>query len=978
MSEKGQWLSAVPQPPPGVRGFGNCLLWLLMTRAAEVVYDVYENGPANRMGEYLWPGGRECLPTQAAIAWLILAGQQGIAPGRLPHRDRDANDLHHRLRAQLNGPLHEQSRDFKDEWIHGLAASCGLTRPEVWFLKQCRLQEGDRLDPGSVREAVERTRSEGIPQDRGEPWTSPGQEGPGEVGLMPRMLLRDIESFTGREAELERLVAAGSRAGGTPGVVTVHAIEGMGGIGKTALVLRAAHLIAAEFPDGQLFLDLKGYTPGVAAATPDEALRQLLFHLGVPDSKMDDTITGLAALYRSLLAGKRVLVVLDNAATLSQVEPLLPATAGCLVMITSRHPIGLAGARVVPLGTPSPEEAARLFRAAAGPEIIADEDPNVPAILELCGHLPLAISILAARLARGHFRDTQELLIALRAEHGRLAEMADGDRNVTATFELSYQRLPEHAQRLFRRLGLIPGADFDTRAVMSLYPAGEPAQAGQPAAEDEILGGLRLLREQNLLIQAGQGRYKFHDLLRAFARQKAREFGEPGLDGFLDFYLYCAQAADALLDERTPTALPPRAVPVPRQAPELRSISQAWAWLTTEIANLDAAVREAVRHRQDAQAVALSAALAEFLRASGRWPMASELHQIAAGAATRLADTAGLAGALTRLGVVERQTGDLTGALDTLTQAVTAGRDGRVPLALAGALLELGITQRITDEPGAAGTTLTEARKIYQDAGSLLGQACTSRELGGLQRQAGDFTAAEWHLREASNLYHAMGDRQGQTTTLLYLGGVWLGVRRYQSASEALTTAVGILRESTDADLGDRGYLANGLLYLGMAQIGTGALEAALASLSEGHEIVKQLHERRMEAGFLAFLGKAYWLSGEHPRAEQSFTTALDIFQAVKDSGGETETWNLYGEYALATGDPAQARERYEKALALARQIESRRDEADALEGVARCHLASAAGDLRAALDLFERMDCLDDAARIRSTLAALDTLPGT
>jgi tetratricopeptide (TPR) repeat protein len=942
-----------------------------MTRAPEVVYDLYENGPANRMREYFLPDDQECLPTQAAVAWLILAGQLGVAPGNLPRRDQTVKDQHRWLRAQLNDPLNEQSRRFKNEWIHNLAMACALTIPEVQFLKRSRSQEGHTLSPDAVKKAVALTRSQGVPSDRGEPWPALAEGTASQVNVVPRMLLRDIESFTGREAELARLVAAKSPAGSTPGVVIVHAVEGMGGIGKTALVLRAAHQLAADFPDGQLFVDLNGYTPDVDAMDPGEALRLLLFNLGAPDSQPNDTTESLSARYRSLLADKRVVVVLDNAATLSQVEPLIPGTASCLVMVTSRHPIGLAGARLIPLGTPPPQEAARLFRAAAGPGIVAADDPNVPAIVALCGHLPLAVSILAARLARRQFPGTGELLTALRAEHQRLRELEDGDRTVIAIFELSYGQLPEPARRLFRRLGLIPGTDFDTRAIASLFPAGESPRSGPEAVGDQagIHAGLNLLRDHNLLVQVGEDRYKFHDLVRAFARQKAEEAGETGLDGLLDFYTYSSQAADALLDKRVPNPLPPRAVPAPSEVPALATPTQASAWLTTEITNLDAAVREAARSGRDTQAVALAAALAEFLRASGRWQTAEELHRIALGSARRAADMAWQAAELTYLGTVERQTGNVPAALGTLTQAVTAGRSGHVPLALADALLELGITQRITAEPGSAEPTLAEALEIYQDEGSLLGQACASRELGGVRRQAGDFAAAERLLRQASALYQAIGHRHGQVSTLMYLGGVWLGVRHYQSAAEVMSSAVEILRELADLGLGDPIYLANGLLFLGMAQVGIRDLEAAFGSLYEGQIIVTDLREERMQAGFLAYLGRAYSLSGKRSLAEQSFEAALSIFGRVQDIGGEVETLNLFGEHALAAGQPVHARELYTKALALAKKVESRRDEADALDGLARCDLASAASYLRESLMLFESMNCLDDAARIRNAL---------
>ena len=250
------------------------------------------------------------------------------------------------------------------------------------------------------------------------------------------MLPRDIESFTGRQAELDRLTAAAAGFRGSGGVVRVFAVEGMGGIGKTALALRAAHQVAGWFPDGQLFIDLQGYTPGVRPVAPEDALRSLLFALGVAREQIPEGLAERAALYRGRLAETRTLVILDNAESLAQVEPLLPGTGGCLVLVTSRRALPGLDSQVMALDTLPPDEAAELFRAAAGPDRIAADDPQVAEIVELCGYLPLAIRVLAARLARRRALTAGDVLAELRTEHRRLGNLADDDRSVAAAFEL--------------------------------------------------------------------------------------------------------------------------------------------------------------------------------------------------------------------------------------------------------------------------------------------------------------------------------------------------------------------------------------------------------------------------------------------------------------------------------------------------------------------------------------------------------------
>jgi tetratricopeptide (TPR) repeat protein len=977
-------MSVTREPPPEILGFGNCLLWLLATSATEVIDSLYRDGPARPTEEYRMLDGHD-LPTQSAVAWLLLAAEHGVSPASLTHHDKVLSKEQTNWRGAISHGMSDHPRRFKERWVDDLAEKCGLTDAEAGLLKQRRLGPGYPIMVDTLRKAVNRTRSErasSIPENG---HAASADQAPSKAGTLitppaglpgarghrplPRMLPRGIDTFTGREPELRLLVDAARRTAEAPGVVGVYVVEAMGGVGKTALALRAAHRIAHRFADGRLFLDLQGYTPGIRPVTPEEALSSLLDVLGWPGDRIPPKLPERVALYRSLLDGTRTLIVLDNAASLAQVEPLLPGAAGCLVIVTCRHALGLDGARLVPLGTPPEAEAADLFRAAAGPGRIAPGDPNVAEIVARCECLPLALAILAARLARRQSLSTAEMLAELRHEHHRLGRLADVDRNVAAVLELSYRHLPDNGQQMFGRLGLIPGPDFGIDAVTSLF---------RDADDATILSGLDSLLDHNLLIPRPHGRYRFHDLVRAFARLKSAALGQDGLDDLLDFYLHSAQAADSHLDQRIPPVAPRLSVPVPRAVPELATVTQAREWLTAELPNLEAALREAVARGRDAYAIALSEAIAEHLRANGPWETAMSMHRLALESSTRAGNPAGQAVALLHIGVNERQAGRLADARSTLSRAVAkcrpemeAGAAGSRP-ALAGALIELGLTLRLTAELDRAECAVTEAHDIYVADDSLLGQAAALRELGAIQRQASQFAPAEQSLIRAGDLYGQVGNRYGQASTLTYLAGVQVAVRAYEPACEALLDALSLFE-----DMGDQIGQANSLLYLGKAHSDHGALAAAENALARAREIYERLGDSRNVANALAFLGDVQRLSGRHQQADQSLTEALRLFRDVHDPGGEAEAMNLYAALALASNALIEARHRYARSLRLARAIKSPRDQADALEGIANCRLAegiaaSARRQYEKALALYVSMGSHADEARLRATLGEI------
>jgi tetratricopeptide (TPR) repeat protein/transcriptional regulator with XRE-family HTH domain len=796
-----------------------------------------------------------------------------------------------------------------------------------------------------------------------------------------RTLPRSIASFIGRTAELRYLVDAANDAGGQVGVYT---IEGMAGVGKTTLAVRAAHQLASRFPDGQLFLDLHGYTPGVKSLTPDTALRSLLRSLGIPHQAIPRALQDAAALYRSRLADKKMLLVLDNVASTTQVEPLLPGTAGCLAIVTSRTELrGLDGVHVVHLDVPSAQEAIELFRTVAGPERFRADDPQVAEIVALCECLPLAVQIVAARVRRRQAVLLSEILNELRGERDRLSYLEDEDRNVTAVFQVSFRHLHgKELQQIFERLGLIPGPDFDVGAAASLISA--DARTTRRYLES-------LLRH-NLLIQHAAGRYRFHDLVRVYARTRnyptrrdggqmpdeansythIREESVNALGKLLDFYVYAAQAADQCLERRVPKPDQPAAVAAPRTVPLLDTADRGKAWISAELANLEAAAQYAARF-SPARAVALSSALAQYLSANGPWPVALAIHQRALDASRRLRDQSGQARTLIHLGSIQRRSGNLRQAEDYLQQALDIYRGLTDCQGQAAALMEIGVVRRLNGSAGQAAADLTSALTLYKQQHNLLGQAATLAEIGAARRQEGQFPEAAVSLIEALGLFRELSSRPGEAAALAYLGSLQLTTSELESAEKSLTAALDLNR-----DLDDPIGQANNLMLLGVVFRHAGEFGRAEGSLSNAMRIYVKLGDQRGQAGVLCFLGTLHMLTTRYDRARQYLQQALDLFEELNDRGGMAETLNHYAALTLAIGLPQEARAQSERARNLAGEIRSRKDEADALNGIGSACLAEAKFRealhyFREALDLYTELHCYADADAVRAILTDLE-----
>jgi DNA-binding SARP family transcriptional activator len=612
--------------------------------------------------------------------------------------------------------------------------------------------------------------------------------GPASARGVVCSLPSDTAPFTGRQVELDRITAAITDAAASGGVIAIHAIGGMPGVGKTALAVHAAHLLASRFPDRQLFLSLHAHTPGQEPVTPQAALVGLLTATGLDARYLPADLDGRTALWRDRMAGQRALLVLDNAASSAQVAPLLPGSNSCLVLVTSRRHLGdLAGPTVpVALEVLPPQEARDMFtrlapRAADGP------DETVAELAELAGRLPLAISLLA----RVHARHPSWALADLAAETraGMLTLAAEHD-SVAAAFGVSYRHLAPGAQQFFRRLGLHPGTTIDGYAAAALAGTSRPEAARH----------LDALHGEGLLTEVSHRRYGMHDLIRLYARDLAATDPagdcEQALGRLLDYYQHTAALAENLLARRTHTSPAPARQAPPAAVPRLADSSQALAWARAERASLLACLDQVTAAGQHARVVTLTAAMASLLRHDGPFNSAITRHTIAVTAARCLGDRLGQANALTDLADVRRLTGDYPAAAEALQEALSIYRDTGNRTGQASTLNTLGDIGRLTGDYPAAAGALQEALSISRGTGDRLSQASALMYLGNLRRLIGDFPGAAGALQEALSITRDTGDRLVHADSLIYLAGVRQLTGDYPGAAGALQEALSISRDT--------------------------------------------------------------------------------------------------------------------------------------------------------------------------------------
>jgi tetratricopeptide (TPR) repeat protein/transcriptional regulator with XRE-family HTH domain len=738
-----------------------------------------------------------------------------------------------------------------------------------------------------------------------------------------RSLPRDVAAFTGRLAELDRLATSAAIAGG---VVGIHAIGGMAGVGKTAFAVHAAHRLADRFPHGQVFLPLHGYTPGRSPVDPADALATLLLTTGIPPAQVPPVLEARAAMWRDRTAGQPLLLVLDDAASSEQVRPLLPGTGGSLVLVTSRrHLPDLDAVTAISLDTLPPGEAALLLVRLAARPGLRPGDPAVTKIIRLCGYLPLAVGMVARQLRHHPAWSAEGRAEELAAARDRLELMEGENLSVAAAFDLSYANLTPDQQRLFRRLGLFPGTDIDAYAATALDGSDLPVARR----------GLEALYDQYLLSEPAQGRYRPHDLIREHARTLAARCDPQGdrdaaTARLLDYYQHTAAVANVHIARRTRPG-PAADGSMPAAVPVLAGQQQALAWARAERGSLLACLDYAAGTGSRARVIALTAGLSGLLQADGPWPDAIRRHMAAIQSAQQLGDQAGRANALNHLGRLQQMTGDYPAAMQSQKEA-------------------LG---------------------IYRDLGLPLGAAHALTDLGNVIYFAGDFPAAVTAHQEALGLFRDLGERLGEADVLTFLGIVLRMTGDHPASVRALGESLGICR-----DLGDRFGQAQALQFLGMTLRMTGDYPGSARALEEALGIYRDYGNRPGRAQALNFLGSARRLMGEYPAAGRALDEALVIYRDIGDRRGAALALDEQGTLHRVRGELQQARERYQQSLELAREIDSFWKEGQALAGLGRCAVAAeeaveAEALLRQALEIFQRIGA-GEAAEVSAELGAL------
>jgi DNA-binding SARP family transcriptional activator/Tfp pilus assembly protein PilF len=638
---------------------------------------------------------------------------------------------------------------------------------------------------------------------------------------VPAQLPLDIHGFIGRRAELARLdtLLAAARAEATAVVVCV--LSGGAGVGKTALVVHWAHRVADQFPDGQLFLNLRGFDPAAEPTTSAVAVRVLLDALGVAPQQVPVSEAAQIGLYRSLLAGKRILVVLDNAATAEQVRPLLPGSPGCLALVTSRNQLsGLGTAEAAhPLNVDvlSAADACELLAARIGLVRVAAEPAAVNEIAQRCAHLPLALAVAAGRAA-AQPRATLASLAAELAED-RLDAFADTDpsTDLRLVFSWSYRTLSTEAARLFRLFGLHPGPDIDTPAAASL--------AGVSASR--IRRQLAELTRAHLITELRAGRFAFHDLLRAYARELA-DAHDPAsrrrmaLHRMLDHYVHGAHAAALLISpHREPVDLAP---PRPGVVAPDRFDDDAGAldWLTERRAVLLANLRLAARLRFHTHTSRLAWALGPSLDRSGHWRELAEVHELAVAATGRLGDRAGQAYAHRILGRAWTRLGDFDAARGHYEHALRVSGDIGDDVGRAHSHLSLAWLHEQRRQHREALVHAGKARGLYAAAGHVAGLASALNQAGWYHAQLGQFDDALLDCERALALQVEAGNRYGQASTWDSLGFAHHHLGRYGQAAQCYQEALRLHRSN-----GDRYREATTLVRFGDCRHAAGDADAA-------------------------------------------------------------------------------------------------------------------------------------------------------
>jgi tetratricopeptide (TPR) repeat protein/transcriptional regulator with XRE-family HTH domain len=813
------------------------------------------------------------------------------------------------------------------------------------------------------------------PQAAAEPQAQSPAAGPGdgERPDPPAQLPANVAGFVGRGEQLDQLSDLLDQA--TEGesdearAVVITAIGGTAGVGKTALAVRWAHRVRPNFPDGQLYVNLRGYDPDEPMPATD-ALAGFLRALGFASPGIPPTLDERAAAYRTLLTGRRVLLVLDNASSEEQIRPLLPGTSSCVVVVTSRDSLsGLVardGAVRVPVDVLSLADSVALLRALIGRRV--DEDTVAAAALaQRCARLPLALRVAAEVAASRPTVPLADLVAELADEHAHL-QLFDGgtdDRTrVPVVFSWSYRGLPPDAGRLFRLCGLPPAAQITPYAAAAL--------ADTSVDYAGVL--LDLLVRAHLADQTAPDRYAMHDLLRAYAAQVAATDEVDGerqaaLTRLFDHYLVtAAQATEALHPgegQRRPVipAAMTAIAPVAERA-------QARAWLDGEISTLATIATYTATHGWPDHAIRLSAVLYRHLNVSGQ-PESFAIHRAAAEAARRTGDRAAEGAALIRLGLELGRRGAITEAEQSLRAGIELARqagDAVIEgMGVGGLAIMCWFLGRYSD----TAELLQQGLELHRRSGDIVGQSAVLQNLGSVHFLQGRWQASREHLTAALALAGQIGFRDTEVNILCGLAELDIHEGKFDAAAEWLDRA-----KNVAVAMGDRMGQAAALRDLGFLRLRQGRVDEAVEPLTAALEVYESLGIQDSTIVVLSRLGEARRHQGDHEGSAELLERVLKMLGGKGDVGEHALALNRLGMTRLAMGRFDDAASLLTQAITVSLGAGMRYPEANARAALAEVHGARgqpgpAVEELRQALALYEELQA-PEATAARARLATL------
>jgi tetratricopeptide (TPR) repeat protein len=727
---------------------------------------------------------------------------------------------------------------------------------------------------------------------------------------VPRQLPAGEPAFVNRTVEVGQLDAVLADRDAGQVVVSVHVVAGTAGAGKTSLALHWAHQVKHRFPDGQLFVDLRGYDPG-EPLTAAHALRRFLRALGIAPADVPQDIDDAAAMYRSLLADRRVLIILDNAATAGQVRPLLPGSGSCLVIVTSRSRLsGLAvrdGARRLTLGTLPQQEAVALLRAVTSGYRPHDEPAKLAELARLCAHLPLALRIAGERAVSHPHLPLDDLIADLRDESALWDTLSTGSESeadaVRTVFAWSYRALPEPAARLFRLLGLHPGPGFGLHAAAALA---ELTLRRARQSLDDLVGA-------HLLEQTAPDRYQFHDLLRAYAADQAHTEEPPeqrdrALRRVLGWYLHTADAAGAWIrpsEARMTLAAPETTVPLL----ECADFNAAVDWSEREHPTLRLLVSASASAGLDTLAWQLAIAQWNALPPSAAYSDWLGAGRAGLEAAERSNQPSAQIRLLTLLGMSYRQVNRLGESLDCHERALVLARVRQAPFDEARSLNLIGLIHLRTRRLDLAEVYFRQAATAFTEQEEPRRAAMALSNLARIRLEAGRLPEAAEAVRRALAAHRAMDNQQSVGNILNIFAALHLEQGRPEPARQAIEEALDIA-----LGLRDRTLEAYWLLTLGDVQRAAGEYGDALVSFQRSAMLHRRVGDRSREALAWRGTGQTYRAMGRGEEAAEFHRRAAAVHAELGDAWQHAVELDELAA-AVEAGGPEAARAHWAEAL---------------------------------------------------------------